>query len=382
MSESTSRVFLYVQHLLGIGHLMRATRIASALLENGFEITLVTGGMPVEGLNTAGMDHVVLPPIGVSNGDFSQLLDAQGELVTDQYRDQRCQQLLDAYYRSKADIVILEAFPFGRRQVRFELLPLIDAVEASRPRPLLLSSIRDVLQRRSKPGRDEQTVQLVKQHFDKVLVHGDSSLITLDQSFPYAKQMVDKIIYTGLVCGSRPVEPSQQFDIVVSAGGGAVGGVLVNTAIDASVLLPDFYSWCVITGPNLSIDEFDSISKKAPGNVTVERFRSDFSSLLTVARLSISQAGYNTVNDVLQARCRSILVPYSAQGETEQADRAALLQKLELASVINSDSIGAVEFSKVVRSVLAQDPPPELDSIETQGAQNTAIILQNLLRER
>lgn len=379
MPEQTSRVFLYVQHLLGIGHLMRATRIASALLESGFEVTLVTGGMPVKGLNTKGMNHVVLPPIGVSNGDFSQLLNAEGELVTDEYKHQRCQQLLDAYHRSEADIVILEAFPFGRRQVRFELLPLIDAVEASRPRPLLLSSIRDVLQRRSKPGRDEKTVQLVKQHFDKVLVHGDPSLITLEQSFPHATQLVDKIIYTGLVCGSCPVDPSQQFDIVVSAGGGAVGGRLVKKAIEAAEILPDIYSWCVITGPNLAIDEFDALTKKAPENVTVERFRNDFSSLLSVAKLSISQAGYNTVNDILQARCRSILVPYSAQGETEQSDRAAMLQKLELARVINDDSLVAVEFAKLIRSVLSQDPPYALNSIDTQGAQNTADILKNLL---
>ena len=31
------------------------------------------------------------------------------------------------------DIVIIEAFPFGRRQMRFELLPLLDAVTAMRP---------------------------------------------------------------------------------------------------------------------------------------------------------------------------------------------------------------------------------------------------------
>ena len=35
------RVFFYVQHLLGIGHLARASRIAAALAEDGFDVTVV-----------------------------------------------------------------------------------------------------------------------------------------------------------------------------------------------------------------------------------------------------------------------------------------------------------------------------------------------------
>ena len=43
------RVFFYVQHLLGIGHLARASRVADALVADGFDVTIVTGGTPVAG---------------------------------------------------------------------------------------------------------------------------------------------------------------------------------------------------------------------------------------------------------------------------------------------------------------------------------------------
>lgn len=33
----------YVQHLLGIGHIARASRVANALQADGFDVTLVTG---------------------------------------------------------------------------------------------------------------------------------------------------------------------------------------------------------------------------------------------------------------------------------------------------------------------------------------------------
>ncbi|MGO6906718.1 glycosyl transferase, partial [Rhizobium ruizarguesonis] len=41
------RIFFYVQHLLGIGHIARASRIANALVKDGFDVTVVTGGLPV-----------------------------------------------------------------------------------------------------------------------------------------------------------------------------------------------------------------------------------------------------------------------------------------------------------------------------------------------
>jgi predicted glycosyltransferase len=48
-SMKSCRVLLYVQHLLGIGHLVRASRIASALKDAGFDVAVVMGGMPVSG---------------------------------------------------------------------------------------------------------------------------------------------------------------------------------------------------------------------------------------------------------------------------------------------------------------------------------------------
>ena len=52
MAERTvsgPRILFYVQHLLGIGHLARASRVAGALAEDGFAVTVVTGGTPVPG---------------------------------------------------------------------------------------------------------------------------------------------------------------------------------------------------------------------------------------------------------------------------------------------------------------------------------------------
>ena len=43
----TGRVFFYVQHLLGIGHLRRAATLARAMAAGGFDVLLVSGGAPM-----------------------------------------------------------------------------------------------------------------------------------------------------------------------------------------------------------------------------------------------------------------------------------------------------------------------------------------------
>lgn len=380
-SHRPLRVLFYVQHLLGIGHLMRARRIVSALRDDSIDVTLVTGGMPLSGFELAGVQQIALPPMAVSSADFRTLVDASDQPIDDEFRKTRCDMLLDTYQTVQPDVVVLEAFPFGRRQVRFELLPLLSAIESTTPKPFLLASIRDILQKRVKPGRDVDTARLVNQHFDKVLVHGDPEFATLASSFSCAADIADRIVYTGLVCGPESVASHRQFSVVVSAGGGAVGATLVSAAIEASRELSCVDSWCVITGPNLPEELFRQMQQCAPANVTVERFCTDFSGLLANAQLSVSQAGYNTVSDILQARCRSVLVPFSSGGETEQAARAERLKELGLASVVSEAQLSARNLASAIQAALLQDPLSAPVSINTNGAKTTARLLRNLVSE-
>ncbi|TDQ29574.1 glycosyltransferase family protein [Phyllobacterium brassicacearum] len=372
------RVFFYVQHLLGIGHLARASRIAVALASDKFEVTVVTGGSQVPGFPGPDVKSVVLPALLAGNAGFSGLADQQGNPVDEEFLHRRRELLLEALHQARPDIVIIEAFPFGRRQMRFELLPLLDAIEAMTPRPKLLTSVRDILQERTKPGRDEETVSLVKAHFDHVLVHGDPSFVTLPETFPLTREIAEKIIYTGLVAGPIPPPPAEVFDIVVSAGGGAVGLDLVRSALEAARRLDFRGSWCLITGPNLPERDFVDLSAEAPDNVTLVRFRRDFPSLLRGAELSISQAGYNTVCDILQAQCRSILVPFTAGGETEQSVRAARLEALGLAIALPENGLNADILGTAIKRALA-GPNPPAHKLDLSGAQRTAEALRRMI---
>jgi len=376
---SKRRVFFYVQHLLGIGHLARASRIAKALLARGFDVTMVTGGLPVPGFPQEGVRTVVLPPVTAGDKGFSGLADAEGNPVTAAFQEHRKGRLLEALRVSEPEVVIIEAFPFGRRQMRFELLPLLDAIESMERRPLVATSLRDILQERVKPGRAEETVALVKKHFDLVLVHGDPAFARLEETFPLAGEIADRVAYTGLVAPPPPDDPAERFDVLVSAGGGAVGKELIGAALGAARTLPQDLRWCLVTGPNLPQADFDELAAAAPDGVGLFRFRRDFASLLAGARLSVSQAGYNTVCDILRAGCSSLLIPFTAGGETEQSTRAMRLERLGLAAVLPEEGITPEALARQVETLLARSKP-DIPPLDLDGADGTAVILEEHLK--
>jgi predicted glycosyltransferase len=370
------RVFFYVQHLLGIGHLARASRIAAQLAKDGCAVTMVTGGLPVAGFPGPDVTSVTLPPVVAASAGFSGLADQSGSPVDQRFLDDRRDLLLDAFRASSPDVVIIEAFPFGRRQMRFELLPLLDAIRAARPRPRLFTSVRDILQQQRKAGRDKETVDLIDGHFDGVLVHGDPTFVRLEETFPLASAIADKVQYTGLIAPSLPPDPVEIFDIVVSAGGGAVGRDLIRAAVDVAKTTKPDLRWCMIAGPNLPEADFTGLGLDAPSNVQLVRFRKDFPSLLKRAELSISQAGYNTVGDLLVTGCRSILVPFTAGGETEQSVRAERLQERGLAIAIPEAGLTADRLTDAVTEILGKSKPA-LHSLDLKGSEQTSYIVRH-----
>ena len=221
-----------------------------------------------------------------------------------------------------------------------------------------------------------------------MLVHGDPRLVSLDATFPHAGEISDRIAYTGYVVarsGTAAVEGvagtvGGAGEVVVSAGGGAVGGKLLEAALAARPRTPLAEAgWRLLAGSNLPEADFRSLVSRAPAGVEVERFRPDFAALLRRARLSISQGGYNTLMEVLDAGLRAVVVPYSGGLETEQTLRANLLAARGLVEVVGEDALGAESLAAAVERALVKPPPVGLSSVDTSGEAATVRALRNLL---
>jgi len=337
------RVFFYVQHLLGIGHLRRAAAITRALERHGLNIAFIAGGEPVPGLDLGHAEVIQLPPARAGDSGFGSIVDAAGRPIDDAWRDRRRAALLAAFERWVPDVVLIELYPFGRRPFRFELRPLLDAAAARRPRPAILCSVRDILVSRNDPQRTAEIVNIIRQRFDLVLVHGDPRLIDFGATFPAANEIAAQLRYTGYVVGEPPASADSRIghgEILVSAGGGAVGASLLSAAIGARPLTRAAGEpWRLIAGPNLPEPDFHALAGAGGPNVIVERFRADFQTLLRHCRLSVSQAGYNTVMELLAAGTRAVVVPFAGGGETEQPVRARLLADRGLLTVVDPEAL-------------------------------------------
>lgn len=376
-------VLITVTHLLGSGHLVRAANLARALAADGFSVTLVSGGMPLRPMEYEPFDFVQFPPVRTEGVDFRNLLDEKGQPVTAEQSAARLSRLEELAAKLKPDVVVTEHFPFGRRQMASEFLALIAAAKAANPKVLVLSSVRDVLVR-PRPSRITQANQRIADLFDAVLVHGDAGLLPLDRSWAVDAGLAAKLRYTGYLAETPAAVPAvENGEILVSGGGSAAALPLFRLAIAAAKLGSVDWRWRILVGRGVAEDAFRRLVADAPGQVSVERVRPDFPALLAGCAVSISQAGYNTVLDLVAARRPAIVVPFDAGSETEQAIRAEAMERAGLARCLRlsgGDAVTPVGLATAVASSIGQ--APLVPDLAVDGARNAVAIVKQLLAER
>ncbi len=394
---TSGRGLFYVQHLLGIGHLKRSLIVARALADAGWQVTVASGGVDVPQLDHSGLHWVQLPPASVADLSFRNLIDERGQPVDEAWKVRRTQLLLDAWQRAAPDILVVELFPFGRRQMRFELLPLLQAARCRTPAPLVVSSIRDILGGgQGHAQRQQQMLESFERHFDHVLVHGDASIIPLDATFTLAPQLGARLHYTGYV-----VDPAARVsqagmsdrsgaagtdEVLVSAGGGAVGMPLLEAAIRArSLSRLSQRRWRILAGVHVAEGQLRGLRQLASnlgeGGVVVERARPDFVAMLATCAVSISQGGYNTVLELLSLGTRAVVVPFAGGGELEQSMRARLLAARGWLQCVEEPQLSPAALAAATDRAMQCAPAPP-GQIRLDGAQRTVELLSRWQQQR
>ena len=376
----SASILIAVTHLLGSGHLVRAANLARALAQGGFSVTLASGGMPLRAMESEPFAFVQLPVIRTEGTDFRTLLDETGEPIDPERRSARIAMLEELAARLRPDVVIVEHFPFGRRQLAEEFLALIAAVKTVRPEALVLSSVRDVLVT-PRADRIAEAEERITGMFDAVLVHGDAGFLPLDRSWPVGEGLATKLRYTGYLADDRPVKIAQENDeVIVSGGGSAAALPLFACAVAAARLDRSGRRWRLLAGRGIAEDDIARLAFEAPGRVVIERARPDFPALLAGCAVSISQAGYNTVLDLVAAGRPAIVVPFDAGNETEQTVRAEAMEQAGLARCfrLSGDFVGdAVALADAVGEAIGSKPPTL--PINRDGAARSAATVTELL---
>lgn len=382
------RILFYVQYLLGIGHVRRASLIVQALCQQGAQVDVVFGGMSIPNMSFGSASVHQLPAVRSRDANFSGLVKADGSEFQDSDKAARAAQLIALCEQRQPDLIVTETYPFGRRQMRFELVPLINWVKTQQHPPVLVTSIRDILQRRSEK-REQECLELINDYYQHVLVHGDENFFPLYKSFPPAQQISQKITYSGYVCPqlntAQITDRNDNFNhhggkIVVSIGGGSVGRDILQTALELCQQgFAKHWQWLLVTGPNMSAQDKQYFNNQHCSNLRVVELADDFLAQLNEADLSISMAGYNTLMDILITQVPSVVIPFEGTAETEQITRASELARNNIVQVIRESQLNSENLADAMQQAITTKQVGL--RINNQGAQQSAQYLINWAKQ-
>lgn len=378
------RLLLYCQHSLGLGHLARSLAIAGALADR-YDVVLANGGRLPAGLRVPpGLRVVNLPPLGHDGG--YELVSLDPRFTVAAACAERRRLLLELVERERPAVVVVELYPFGRKKFEFELLPLLEHAHRQRPRPLVLCSLRDILvrSRRDQARHDERARARAEAWFDAILVHTDPAFARLEESFTPKIPLRVPVLYTGFVAprSPRPAtgEGARRPRLLVSAGGGMVGEPLVREAVRVHARLAERtgLTTTVVAGPFLPDPAWRWLRDAAAASPLLEAVRqvSDLCGEIADSTLSLSQAGYNTAMDLLQAGTPAVVVPYSDGREDEQSLRARRLEALGVVRSVPAAELGTDRLLDELVALAGTRPPPS--RLDLDGAAATARVVARL----
>jgi predicted glycosyltransferase len=92
----------------------------------------------------------------------------------------------------------------------------------------------------------------------------------------------------------------------------------------------------------------------------------------------VSQAGYNTVLDILSAGVPAVVVPFASERETEQSLRAQRLAASGVLEVVPEDELSPERLCRALDRAITRGP--QAIAIDTGGAQRTAETIVELIQ--
>ncbi|MCE2434510.1 MAG: hypothetical protein J4F29_16550 [Candidatus Latescibacteria bacterium] len=408
-------VAFYSQHLIGVGHHFRNRQIVNELVKT-CDVFFLDGGRPVP---EADLDERVvrisLPPLR-TGAQGIESVDTESDLQA--VMRERQARLSESMEQICPDVFCIEFFPFSRWSLKGEILNTIARLNEVNSNAKVLCSLRDIPTRAKSDVLQptiafrcdgdtmrfysvpfggihheyvafnrryyEEVVPALNQYFDAVLVHGDSQLSRLEDHFPWVDDIGIPVVYTGFVSEkledvSRPDGAPDRY-VLVSAGGGAEGLMLVAPCIEAWKQLAQDNAlngreMVIFAGAFIDETHFDALRGLCgDGLFRIERFTSNFLAWMKHADLSISRAGYNTCMNVLETQVPSILVPSIAMDDQEF--RAQKLMGLGLAQVIHPDQLSVAKMAKTVAEMRESSVPEHRLSMD--GAEQTRKFIESL----
>jgi predicted glycosyltransferase len=360
-----TRLLIYSQNGLGLGHLRRTSAIAGALSAAvpGTAVLLVVDS-PAAGFFGAvrDLDYLKLPSIlKVGPGDWRpvSLPVGFGEVQL-----LRRELLRTAVLGFRPDLLLVDHMPHGAMG---ELVPALEALRATGRRTKVVLGLRDILDEPQVVRRQwlaEGAMDALQRHYDRVLVYGRRDVFDVAEHYGFPPGVTARLHYTGYLCAaSRTALPTRgrkdgRAQIVAMVGGGADGYELLRTVLEAlpvvGAVRPCMAT--LLTGPFMpraSRLDLERLARNLPARIR-ESVR-DLPRLVAAADAAVAMAGYNSSVEVLMAGTPAVLVPRPGPS-AEQRIRARLFAQRGWVHTIDPEVLDGTTLAATVLDCFTAGP--------------------------
>ncbi len=392
------KIVFYCQHILGIGHLVRSMEIVCGLSQD-FQIYFVNGGQVIPAFEIpAGVEVINLPALK-TDPEFRSLQVVDDDRSLEVVKEARKNQLLEVFERIQPDLLMIELFPFGRKQFKFELIPLLDRVQELGRKTKVVCSLRDiVVGKKDQAAHEAKVCYSINRYFDLVLIHSDESFMPLSVSFSRQDDLEAPVAYTGYVTQSidnnhaaiTPVDAialeRPEPMILCSIGGGRFGHELVQAVIQSAPQLAKqlphhIQLFAGVFMPDAKYAQFEQqvqvLQANGVSNISLRRHTTCLLDYMQKADLSISMGGYNTTMNILSTGVRSLMLTFMGNDDQEQEIRARALERCGILDVLTLGDLVPDQFATKVVDRISRSPAPA--GIDLDGVAQTRRILQQFV---
>ncbi len=364
-THKRAKGLFYCQYFVGVGHLTRSLHICRQLIKH-CDIDFLCGGYPVDiGLDSSHFHTIYLPSIELNELEREDKWAARNAMI---------QNIANHY-----DFLVVEFFPFSKWILKDEIETLINVVKAINPKCVVVCSLRDSFP--NNPVEQEwRIIDFINTHYDKIFVHMDPKIFTLQESFKLAEHLAEKIIYTGFITNpDGKLVKKRKKTIVVTIGAGSFGDALMYAAATTAPFFPD-YEYTFIIGPKTPSIVSTTLVEMAHDfhakNIRIIPFQNNFHELLSESTLLISLGGY-TIIDAIYTHTPALVFPWIFP---DQYTRTHKFAALGLITPLTREDLNCGRLCQHIKKGIAQTHPAI--EIDMSGAQTTCAQLLKLLKNQ
>ena len=380
------RILIHCQYVYGIGHYVRSVELARGLSE-GFDVFLLNGGEMIPNYDPPPEVTCFQLPAIYKEEQADHLSPVDPSLSLDHCIEARASLIERLVWQIAPDILITEHFPFGLL-FEFEVMTLIAQVKKCKPKARIVSSVRDVIESEEGGQQDSYICSLLNQNYDTVLVHGEEYIVPFSASFPLLDKIKIPVHYTGYVV--RAIAPripkADPPVLVVSVGGGRMGGELLYAVLDAhrSVAKQWQHQLVLFTGAfQWDAQKLHTRAKKyCHSDVAINEFDQEhYRRVLAAASAVICLGGYNSLLEAVSAHLPILVYQRKFHGNNnEQKLRSTLFQRSGLVRVLSPDDLAVDRMAVQIVELVENHESPD-NCVRIDGAVKARILLEMLLLE-